>query len=204
MTILTTGRLNRFMNSPEWTEDQKLAAEDVVAGVERTLEDALFGAYITPRLMSEVAPVLRSGLVATRQVVKSVSHIDGVAIELDADTPLAYPWTLTEHRLRRMGSPTPALSFGVGGSTTAWGGSTVPYTDAVGEVEVVYMGGWDDDAGLVLAMLKKSQSIMMNRFDDAIRARNMDAERSQVTFSEDWTEDELATLGTYRNLTARR
>jgi hypothetical protein len=202
MTILTVPRLNRFMNSPEWTEDQKLAAQDVIAGVESRLEDGLYGAYITPRTMVEVAPILRSGLVATRQVVHSVGVVDGVTV--DEDHPLALPWILSEHRLRRIGSPQPVSypSFGV--TPSSWGGDTVPYTDAVGQVELVYQGGWNDDPGIVLALLNKSQSIMLNRFDDSIRARNMDAERSQVVFSEEWTEDELKSLGTYRNLTARR
>lgn len=201
MTILTVPRLNRYMNSPEWTEDQKLAAEDIVAGVESRLEDALFGAYITPRTMVETAPILRSGLVATRQVVHSVTVVDGVTI--DEGHPLAYPWVLSEHRLRRIGAlPVSYPSFSL--TPASWGGDTVPYTDAIGQVDLVYQGGWSDDPGLVLALLNKAQSIMLNRFDDSIRARNMDAERAPVTFSEEWTKDELDSLGTYRNLTARR
>lgn len=202
MTILTVSRLNRYMNSPEWTEDQKLAAEDVVAGVESRLEDGLYGAYITPRTMVETAPILRSGLVATRQVVHSVTMVDGVTVD-DAH-PLAYPWVLSEHRLRRIGSPQPLTYPPFGLAPSSWGRDTVPHTDAIGQVDLVYQGGWGDDPGVVLALLNKAQSIMLNRFDDSIRARNMDAERSQMVFSEDWTEAELKSLGTYRNLTARR
>lgn len=205
MAIITVPQLNRFMSSPQWTEEQQLAALDVIEGVEGKLEGALFQAYITPRAMAEVAPILRSGLVATAQPVFSVSKVDGVVV--DSGHPLLSPWVHTEHRLRHLSPPLPAPSgygYGFGVTPTAWGGANVPYVDAVGQVEVFYQGGWGDLPALRLAILTKSQALMLNRHDDSITARNMNAERAPYVVPEEWTEVELKPLGIFRNLTAAR
>lgn len=204
MGIVNAERLNNFMSSPQWSRAQKKAAEDVLAGLERSLESRLSGAYITPRQCVEDAPILESGLVATRQVVQSVSSINGTAIAEGDPPPTG--WVLDEgkHRLRwrpSTGSPFPPLpSTGVLAFAAPL---SVTHVRSIGWVQLVYRGGWDNDSGLALAILQKARNIMINAHDDTVRTRGTDASAPE-SLNEDWTDEEIESLGTYRNLSAWR
>lgn len=218
MTVVTPAHLNHYMNSPEWTEEQKMAVGFILRGLESELSGHLSGANITPRQMHEVAPVLSSGLVATRQPVFTVLQVDGVAV--DDDNPLQLPWVHTEHRLRHTRSP--STSYGLltlPSASTAWGEANIPRVDAVGQVTVTYMGGWGinptvegvdnpaliDTSALFLAILKKAKAVTNNRFDDRI-GTSSGAENENVVRPEreNWNKDELAALGIFRNIGAHR
>ncbi len=142
MTLVTPQRLNDYMNSPEWTQEQQNAVRDILAGLEGELEGHLSGAYLTPRQVFETAPILRSGMLHTRQPVFSVSQIDGVTV--DEAHPLQLPWVLTEHRLRNTATGQP--SYGVltlpSSLTGAWGATRGGRVDSHGQATVLYMGGW--------------------------------------------------------------
>jgi hypothetical protein len=203
MTILTLERVNDFMDGPSWTEKQKNAVRDIIDGVEGNLEGSLSGAYITPRQMFEVAPILRSGMLATRQPVASVQEIDGVVV--DEDNPLASPWILTENRLRRTDVLAPPSGLLVLPSTpSAWGQGNISSVEHVGQATVKYMGGWNNERAIVLAMLNKCAAIVRNRFDDTIVADGNDSANAPRPQRETWSKEELAPLGIYRNLGAKR
>jgi hypothetical protein len=214
--IVDVKRLNKYMSSPQWTQDQQDAAADVLAGLESTLEAALHDVFITPRPRVEQAPILESGLVATRQPVAWVVAIDGVAASVTEipkgvrpgegqDLPM--PWTLTEHRLRRIGSP----GFGLTGYSTlfppdptAWGIPAGRVNGAVGTVTLSYLAGWGDVPALRKAILDKARAIMWNTHDDTAVMRNTDGAKPPPVPSEDWTDTELAKLDVFRNLSAWR
>lgn len=214
--IVDVKRLNKYMSSPQWTDDQQEAAADVLAGLESTLESALSGAFISLRPRVEQAVVLKSGLVVTRQPVAWVASIDGTATD-DPTMPedatpgegqtLASPWTLTEHRVRRIGSP----GFGLTGYSTltpsdptAWGLPAGRVGGAVATVNLSYLAGWGNVPALAKAILDKARAIMYNTHDDTAVMRNTDGTKAPPVPSEDWTDDELEKLGIYRNLAAWR
>ncbi len=213
--IVDVKRLNKYMSSPQWTDDQQDAAADVLAGLESTLESALYGSFISTRPRVEEATVLESGLVVTRQPVAWVASIDGVATDVpempEDATPgegqtLASPWTLTEHRLRRIGRP-----GALGGYSslfppdpTAWGIPVGRVGGGVAVVTVEYLAGWGNVPALAKAILDKARAIMFNTHDDTAAMRNTDAAKAPPVPSEDWTDTELAKLGTFRNLAAWR
>lgn len=203
MTLVTPQRLNNYMNSPRWTEEQREAVADILDGVEGELEGCLSGAYLTPRLMFETAPILTSGLLATRQPVVSVLDIDGVTV--DEAHPLQLPWVLTEHRLRNTsvtGYPPGILTLP--STSDAWGAANISRVENVGQATVRYMGGWGAEPALIRAILKKSASITRNRFDDSIAVNGTDNENASRPERETWTADELKPLGIFRNIGAHR
>lgn len=217
MSLVTLERLHRYMNSPEWTEEQKDAIGDILRGVQGQLEGCLSGANLVPRQMYEVAPILPSGLLATRQPVFSVQKIDSVVV--DGTHPLQLPWVHTEHRLRHT-SPAGYLSgvLALPSTTDAWGAASVPRVENVGRATVLYMGGWGenpaadgtdnpalcDTSALVLAILAKAKAIVRNRFDDSIVINGTDNENAPRLERETWSKEELAPLGIFRNIGARR
>lgn len=213
--IVDVKRLNKYMSSPQWNDNQQDAAADVLAGLESTLESALYGAFITPRPRVEEATILESGLVVTRQPVAWVASIDGTATDDPAmpedATPgegqtLPSPWTLTEHRLRRIGRTT---AFGgytslLPSEPTAWGLPPGRIGGGVGVVTVSYLAGWGNVPALAKAIMDKARAIMFNTHDDTAAMRNTDAAKAPPVPAEDWTDSELAKLGTFRNLAAWR
>jgi len=213
--IVSVKRLKSYMSSPQWNDDQQDAAADVLAGLESTLEGALAGAFVTPRPRVEEAVILESGLVVTRQPVAWVTSIDTVATDVpempeDAQPgegqTLVSPWTLTEHRLRRIGRPgyTGGYSSLYPPDPTAWGIPAGRVGGAVGVVTVGYLAGWGGVPALAKAILDKARAIMFNTHDDTAVMRNTDAAKAPPVPSEDWTDGELAKLGIFRNLAAWR
>lgn len=200
VSIVTAKRLNDYMSSPEWTPEQTTAVQDVLDGLERELESALYGAWITPRRITEVAPILRSGLVATTQVVHTLHRIGDVVVD-DAHPPVL-PWVLRDHRLRTLSPGSPPASFTLG-EAAGWGSGRADTVDSVGRVVVDYDGGWGEDPALVLAILRKAANWANNWTEDSIRITDTDG-ATPPPMTEEWTADELAALGVYRNLTAVR
>lgn len=195
MGVVTQERLNSFMSNPQWTQGQKAGIQDVLDGLERDLESALCGAYITPRTLIETAPILFSGQVATKQVVYKVLSIDGT--ELDADDPLPTGWYLHPGHKRLYWDITSLPSSFLLSSPAA------PGVRSIGTVRLTYEGGWGADPGLVGAIMRKASAIVFNLHDDSLRTRGTDGSRP-LPMETDWTEAELAALGSYRNLSAFR
>jgi hypothetical protein len=213
VTLVTPERLNNYMSSPQWTEEQKEAVLDILDGVEAELEGELSGAYLTPREMFEVAPILPSGLLATRQPVYSVLSVDGV--DVDDTHPLQLPWVHTEHRLRHTattGVPPGVLTLP--STSDAWGSANVPRVENAGQATVRYLGGWGPyrpisaaripTSALEFAILKKARAITNNRFDDTIGVNGTDNENVNRPERESWTDAELKPLGIFRNIGAYR
>ena len=200
--IVTTAELKHFMSDPKWTETQELAAEAALSGVESSLEDKLYGAYITLRpARTETALVLPSGVVDTRQPVNSVTMLNGVAV--DDTHPLdAAAWSIYDGRLHDLGQGASVPTNPVGTlwpGWDGWGSSTSGHV--AGTVTLTYVPGWGDVPALRLAILRKAMAIMANYHDDSILARNTDAQKPPPLLPETFNDDEMAQLGTYRWLT---
>jgi hypothetical protein len=200
--IVTAAQLQHFMSDPKWTETQTLAAAATLAGVEGSLEDRLYGAYISLRpARTETAIVLASGTVDTRQPVNSVTSLNGVAV--DDTHPLdAAAWSIYDGRLHSLAQAAVIPSGPVGTLWPGWNGwGSGGSTRTAGTVTLAYIPGWGDVPALRLAILRKAAAIMDNRHDDSILARNTDAQKPPPLVPETFTDDEMAQLGTYRWLT---
>lgn len=206
-SIITAGRLNRFMSNPKWTEEQWLAAVDVIEGVEGQLADSL-ATYIKPVPYSETVTILGSGQVNTTHPVAAVSKIDG-ATASEGPAPLD-GWQIREHRLyatRPPGTPTAGQPF----TLTTWdlggyggGYGEVPRVEGRGSCAVEYLAGWGNVPALRLAILKKARIVFRNQHDDSIVVHDLNADAPPEREKEEWTAEELKSLERFRNLAAWR
>jgi len=197
MGVITAERLRGFMSSPRWSAPQVEAVELICAGVESSLEDALYGTFITPRPWAETAPVLTDGgLVDTTYPVHRVSNIDGQMI--GPNDPLPTRWRLQGHRLHLL--PQTSLSAT---AVSRW--PFLPEHQPTrprysGHVDIAYEAGWGPTPALVLALLRKAQKLVDNRHSDTVTVRGLTAAAPPKLVPEDWTDAELKALGRYRRL----
>lgn len=202
MAIVNAERLNRFMNSPNWSDAQYEEAEDVLAGLEGTLADAL-GTKITLEPCTERVTILGSGQVDTTWPVHSVTALNGVVIPDGGALPAG--WSIDNHRLRYQDPATglPAPNFSL---LTGWtyASGTVGRVEGVGAVTVSYMAGLGDVPSLRLLILRKGKTIMENRHEETMIARGLDAQAPPPVTPETFSTDELKPLERYRNLTGWR
>lgn len=200
MGIVTAERVNRHLSSPAWTSAQFAEAEDLCEEIEATLADQL-NTPITPKPYSETAAILDSGLVATAYPVASVSVLNGQTIA-EGD-PLPAGWVLVDHRIRQQ--PPNPLTLTV--STLALFPSGVAArAQGFGAVGVSYQAGYGNEPTLRITILEKVAAIMLNRHDDTVIARGLDASAPAAVpgSAGNWTEQELAPLGRFRNIVGWR
>lgn len=198
MGVVNAQRVNEYLSQPFWNESQWAEAERLC--VER--EDDLAGRLVSPISpipYSESATVLDTGLVATTYPVFSVTEFLGLPV--DEDNPMPVGWVLRQHRVRAQ----PGLSVPALGS--AWGalwpvtGGAAPRIQGSGQVAIVYEAGWGPVPALVNAIVRKVAGVMKNRHDDTIVTDDAGSAsgRQTPTAPEEWTDNELAGLGVYRN-----
>lgn len=201
MSVVKAERLNDFMSNPAWSAEQELEAQRVLDEVEDSLAAALWHTKITPEPFVETCPVLRSGMVATRYPISAVLAIGGVAVAEGAPLPAGY--RLFEHRLytRIPNRSMPIVSGPIGlravdafWATGELGGS------GGGSIELSYMAGWGPRPALVEAILRKAKGLFLDNHDDSMMARGTDATPPPATGAAGWTDEELAPLGIFRNL----
>jgi len=116
--------------------------------------------------------------------------------------PLPTGWTIdARFRLRRVSSMSPLLPLSIS--------SYVPiphpmgHTRSIGWVALTYLGGWGDDPGLRLAIMKKASDIVKNLHDDTMTTSGTDGSQP-ARVEQEWTDAEITSLDTYRNLSAYR
>lgn len=200
-SIITAGRLNRFMSSPRWTDDQWEDVVETIEGVESTLA-AKLNSPIKPIPYSETVTILGSGQVNTTYPVAGVTTINGAAIVGDV---LPGGWTLRDHRL--YATEPPSSTFGQPFTLTTYGLGARPgevgRVEGIGSVTVAYQAGWGVVPALRLAILKKARAIVTNNHDDMVTTRDLDATQP-APLKEEWTEAELKELELFRNIVTWR
>lgn len=194
MAIVTADRFNRFLGSPHWRDDQQDEAAALLEEIEDSLADRL-DTRISPTEYAERAPVLRSGLVATRYPVTQVTELDGT----DVSTGLPDGWEIRDHYLRQL---TPGYGYTAPLSTLGWGWESDPAgrTESIGSVELRYQAGLGDMPALRKAILRKASAYWANRQDETVTVRDLDATQPPNPVPEEWTADEIENLSRYRNL----
>lgn len=197
-------RLRRFMSEPSWTAAQKEVADLTCAAVETSLEGALFGTYITPRPYAETARIIADGgIVDTAYPVYRVTALDGAAVPQPAEgEPAVLPadYELRGHRLHHLPATDAAgLALASGWPFIAPAPRPAGQLYA-GAVRISYLAGWGPEDGLVLAILRKAQTLMGNRHSDTVTVRGLSASAPPKLSPETWTDAELKPLGRYRRL----
>lgn len=200
--VVDAKRLKRFMSEPQWSAAQTEVAELLCVAVEQSLEAALYDTFITPRPWTETARILAgSSIVDTTYPVFRVVRLDG-GPELGADDPLPEDYLLQGHRLYHQPvSATADTALAAGWPFIAPLSMSRPAGQPyAGAVRIEYMAGWGDAGPLVLAILRKAQTLMGNRHDDTMTVRALDAQAPPKLSPEDWSDAELKALGKFRRL----
>lgn len=192
------------MSSPSWNAAQKDAAEIICRAVEASLESALFGTWITPRPYRETARIVAdTGIVDTAYPVYRVTSLDGAAVPAPAEgelPELPADYELRGYRLYHVpADDTAGLALASGWPFIAPARRPAGQVYA-GAVRIEYLAGWGPEDGLVLALLRKAQTLMGNRHSDTVTVRGLNASAPPKLSPEVWTTDELAPLGRYRRL----
>ena len=200
MTIVDSARLNRFLSSPAWRDNQYEEADELLEEMEQELGNAL-GTFITPVRYTETVTVLQTGLLATAHPVSVVNSLDGVTVTANA---LPASWMLLpppESRLRWTDPGTfPPMTPPIFDLMTGWSPiGKVPRVAGVGAMAIDYLAGWGNQPALRKALLVKAGIVFQNRHDDTVIARNLDAQQPPPLPTETWTAAELAPLQVYRN-----
>jgi len=188
VSIVSVPELHKYLSEPEWSEAQRQVAQSVLNGLESQLEDRLYGAPISPRPpITETAYLTpRSGIVMTEFPMNKVLAVGDVAIA-DGD-PLPTGYVLRDGYLRSQPGPPP--------------GYLTPYPGDRGmaAVTLTYSPGWGKVQALFQAIQEKAATIMMWYHDDTMVGRATDGQKLPQLPPRNWTDDEVKSLNTFRNL----
>jgi hypothetical protein len=194
MPIVSVEQIRTRLSSPSWTPAQQQAVAAVIAQREGELA-AWLRVPITPVRRTEAVPVLGSGLVATTAPVYRLHAVDGIAVTGDA-APAGYEWRDTNSgtgrylaRPRNVAFPMPYFGY----SNRAFDPLYGPYVT----VAVDYDAGWGPDPLLAGAIAERVEAYAVNRHDDTVVARNLDAEAPPPQ-RENWIESDFVALRAYR------
>lgn len=198
MAIVTAQRINDYLSNPEWSETQWAEAARLCVEREDDLAERL-STPIEPIEWSETAAVTDTGLVATTYPVFAVTEFLGAPV--DDDHPLPTGWSLRRHRVRMDTEASPLPMWSSYGTLWPRPSGVASRIQGSGEVSIAYRAGWGDVPALANAVVKKVSAIMKNRHDDTLVTDDAGSAsgRQVPTVVEEWTDDELAGLGTFRN-----
>lgn len=186
MPVVTAEQVRDHLSNPTWSDAQYRACTQQIASRQARLQ-AWLRVPIDPIEVTETVRVLpNTGLVVTTFPIYELIDINGEAAP--GGVPVA-PYELRDERawLYDTSYDTGLLSYSSRPFSPVYGAA------APARVAVHYMAGWGGKDDLVGAILDKVGNIMLNRHDDTIVARNLDAEKPPQ-LSEDWTDAELAML----------
>jgi hypothetical protein len=191
VSIVSVPELHKYLSEPEWSQAQKLTAQSVLDGLESQLEDRLFGAPISlrPPITETAWVTAQRGIVMTEFPVGKVSSISGIDIP-DGD-PLPAPYSLRDGYVR---VATSSDMFMLGYP------SYPPPRQALSQVTLTYSPGWGKVQALFQAIQEKAATIMTWYHDDTMAARATDGQKLPQLPPRNWTDDEVKSLSTFRNL----
>jgi hypothetical protein len=200
VAIVDAQRLNRFLGSPDWDDDQLSEAEDTLDEVEDELANRL-NTLITPEERTESARLLASGLLMTGYPVFSASSINGQDVPDGGTLPAG--WVIQDHYLRAINPSAPGMGFQPVAGLSSFT-SFFPENPGLIQVPVTYQAGWGNVPALRQAILRKAGIRFNNRNDHTVVVRDLDATEPPALGPEDWTDDEIAVLSRFYNHQVRR
>jgi hypothetical protein len=195
MAVVTVEQVRDHLSNPSWSDSQRRACQQLIDSRQALLQD-WFRVPIEPGPQrTETVPVLdQTGLVSTTYPIYELIAVGGEAA-VEGMPPAPYEI--------RDG----AWLYDPTYDTGLIGYSSRPYSliggAALTRVTVTYLPGWGAKADIVGAIIDKVGNIMLNRHDDTVVARNLDAEKPPQ-LGEAWTDDELKMLRARRRLIGAR
>lgn len=187
MPVVTAEQVRDHLSNPTWSDAQYRACTALIASRQARLQ-AWLRIPIDPIEVTETVRVLpNSGLVATTYPIHTLLGIDTTIVV--GGVP-ASPYELRDEMAWLYDT-----SYSSGGQ---YAYTSRPFSPVYGacpppRVAVHYMAGWGSKDDLVGAIRDKVGNIMLNRHDDTIVARNLDAEKPPQLV-EEWTDAELNML----------
>lgn len=185
MPVVTAEQVRDYLSNPRWSESQIRACEQLIKGRQTQLQ-AWFRMPIDPGPeRTDNAPVYTdTGLVATTYPIYTLLALDGVAV---AGGVPPSPYELRDG----------AWLYNRDYDEVAYSYTSRPFSlvsgAAVPRTVVRYLPGWGAKDDIVTAIIEKVAAVMLNRHDDTVVARNLDA-KTPDPLEEKWTEEELAML----------
>jgi hypothetical protein len=183
MPIVTVEQVRDYLSHPSWSDAQRRACAQLIKARQARLQDWL-RVPIDPVERTDMARVITGGLVATTYPIHTLLGINGVAVT--EGVPPA-PYELRDGWLYDTSYAQGVAAYSTRSFSLLAGANEPP------QVSVHYMAGWGSKDDLVGAIIDKVAAVMLNRHDDTVVARNLDAEAPK-SLNEDWTEDELKML----------
>jgi hypothetical protein len=194
MSIVSVPELHKYMSEPEWSDGQRQIAQGVLDGLEGELEDRLYGAPISARPpITETAWVTaQRGIVMTEYPLNAVTVISG--IEVPEGDPLPAPYSIRDGYVR-VATSTEMSMLGYPSYP-----SYPPPRATLAQVTLTYSPGWGPVPALMQAIREKAATVMTFYHDDTMVARATDGQKLPQLPPRTWTDDEVKSLDTYRNL----
>lgn len=191
--VVTVKQVRDHLSSPPWSAEQEAACAVLIAARQTGLA-RWFGAPIDPVNRIETVRVLDSGLIATTWPVHRVFSVGGLAVAGPGALlwePLPAPYVWRDEGWIAAPEPGPATGY-----------ATRAYSILTGDpggiwVAVSYAGGWGPAPDITGALIEKVGAAMLNRHDDTVTARRLDAEEPPPV-NEEWTDRELMMLRSRR------
>lgn len=182
MAVVTVDQVQRHLSNPPWSDDQ-IAACQLLINKRQAELSRWFGVPIEPTERTDLAVVMASGLVATLMPIHTLYDVDGVTA---VNGVPAAPYELRDGAW--------LYTVEADGGWPAY--STRPFS-LVGSpsprVSVHYLAGWGATDDIVGAIVDKVSATMLNRHDDTVVARQLDAQ-APPQLKEEWQETELTML----------
>jgi hypothetical protein len=193
--VVTVQQVNDYLSNPPWSAHQASTCELLLARRQSELERWM-RCPIDPVERTEVVPILRrTGVVATSAPVFRVIDIDGVIAGGSATYGMALPAPYSWREEGWIGVPVVANTLAYMSRPF----SLIVPQDYDQSVAMHYMAGWGPVSDIVGAIVAKVGATMLNRHDDTVTARALDA-KEPPPIKEEWTDNELLMLRSRRRL----
>lgn len=186
--VVTVDQVRAYLSSPPWSAAQEGACALLILQRQRELQNYL-NCPIDPQSRTEIVPILESGLLVTTWPVFQLLSIDTTTLSPGAFYGQALPSPYTWRDEGWVSAPAPA----VGGAMLSRPFSLTAGDTATIRVPITYLGGWGPQPDITGAIIQKVAAVMLNRHDDTVTARALDA-KAPPPLKEEWTDGERKAL----------
>ena len=187
--VVIVEQVRHYLSSPPWSGAQEATCALLIDQRQRELQNYL-NCPIDPVERLEAVEVLESGLLATTWPVFQVLEINTTVLSPGAFYGDALPDPYTWRDEGWVSAP--AQDGGVGNFSRPY---SLLASVSCGPplLPIRYMAGWGPQPDITGAIIQKVAAVMLNRHDDTVTARALDA-KAPPPLKEEWTPAELKAL----------